>query len=238
MATLNLLYKDEIKINDKITINIPTVGEVIDNEDEYYTLISMLTASPIHYMLALEEVGVDFTTINDFDLFLLLFGKIREMKTWLVFKDLDMSSFKITADVEHGKMILRDDIHDITIDRMLHMKISNTFRKLNNIEKDRRKPGNKEAREYMMQRAREKAKRKKRMQESQLEQQVIALVNTEQFNYRYDNVRDITIYQFSQSVRQIQKKIDFDHKMLGIYTGNVDPKKMSQDELNWLTNKN
>ena len=85
MATLNLLYKDEIKINDKITINIPTVGEVIDNEDEYYTLISMLTASPIHYMLALEEVGVDFTTINDFDLFLLLFGKIREMKTWLVF---------------------------------------------------------------------------------------------------------------------------------------------------------
>ena len=238
MATLNLLYKDEIKINDKITINIPTVGEVIDNEDEYYTLISMLTASPIHYMLALEEVGVDFTTINDFDLFLLLFGKIREMKTWLVFKDLDMRSFKITADVEHGKMILRDDIHDITIDRMLHMKISNTFRKLNNIEKDRRKPGNKEAREYMMQRAREKAKRKKRMQESQLEQQVIALVNTEQFNYRYDNVRDITIYQFSQSVRQIQKKIDFDHKMLGIYTGNVDPKKMSQDELNWLTNKN
>ena len=130
-------------------------------------------------MLALEEVGVDFTTINDFDLFLLLFGKIREMKTWLVFKDLDMSSFKITADVEHGKMILRDDIHDITIDRMLHMKISNTFRKLNNIEKDRRKPGNKEAREYMMQRAREKAKRKKRMQESQLEQQVIALVTRE-----------------------------------------------------------
>lgn len=238
MATLNLLYKNEIKVNNKISINIPTVGEVIDNEDEYFGLIGMLTASPIHYMVALDEIGVDFTTINDFDLFLLLFGRIREMKTDLVFKNLDMSNFKITADVEHGTMILRDDIADITIDRFLHMKISDTFRKLHNIERDRRKPGNKAAQEYMLQRAREKAKRKKRAGESQLEQQIIALVCTEQFNYRYDNIRDITIYQFMQSVKQIQKKIDYDHRMLGIYTGNIDPKKMSQDELNWLTNKN
>ena len=238
MGTVNLLYKNEIKINDKIIINIPTVGEVVDNEDEYYGLIGMLTAQPIHYMVALDEIGVDFTTINDFDLFLLLFGKIREMKTDLVFKNLDMSNFKITADIEQGKMILRDDVADITIDRILHMKISDTFRRLHNIERDRRKPGNKAAQDYMLQRAREKAKRKSRKHESQLEQQIIALVNTEQFNYRYDDVRDITIYQFMQSVRQIQKKIDYDHKMLGIYTGNVDPKKMSLDELNWLTNKN
>lgn len=238
MATINLLYKNEIKINDKIIINIPTVGEVVENEDDYFGLIGMLTASPIHYMVALDEIGVDFTTINDFDLFLLLFGKIREMKTDLVFKNLDMSNFKITADAELGKMILRDDVADITIDRILHMKISDTFRKLNNIERDRRKPGNKAAQEYMLQRAREKAKRKSRSHESQLEQQIIALVNTEQFNYRYDDVLNISIYQFMQSVRQIQKKIDYDHKMLGIYTGNVDPKKMSNDELNWLTNKN
>ena len=128
MGTVNLLYKNEIKINDKIIINIPTVGEVVDNEDEYYGLVSMLTAQPIHYMVALDEIGVDFTTINDFDLFLLLFGKIREMKTDLVFKNLDMSNFKITADIERGQMILRDDVADITIDRILHMKISNTIR--------------------------------------------------------------------------------------------------------------
>lgn len=238
MATINLLYQKEIKVNDKITINIPTVGEVVDNEDEYYSLIGMLTASPIHYMVALDEIGVDFTKINDFDLFLLLFGKIHEMDTSLVFKDFDVSNFKITADVEHGMMILRNDIADITIDKFLHAKIANIFRRLNNIEKDRRKPGNKAAQDYMLQRAREKAKRKNRSQESQLEQQIIALVNTEQFNYTYESVRDITIYQFIQSVKQISKKIDYDHKMFGIYTGNIDPKKMSQDELNWLTNKN
>ena len=45
MATLNLLYKQEYAINEHIKIQIPTVGEVLDNEDDYYT---MVTLSLIH----------------------------------------------------------------------------------------------------------------------------------------------------------------------------------------------
>ena len=33
MATLNLLYEHEYVINDKIKVVIPTVGQVLDNED-------------------------------------------------------------------------------------------------------------------------------------------------------------------------------------------------------------
>ena len=61
MSTLNLLYKNEYAINDHIKIVIPTVGEIVDNEDEYYSLVTILTAMPIDLMIPLEEAGIDYT---------------------------------------------------------------------------------------------------------------------------------------------------------------------------------
>jgi len=40
MPTFNMLYKSEIEINDDILIVIPTVGYVVDHEDEYMYLQS------------------------------------------------------------------------------------------------------------------------------------------------------------------------------------------------------
>lgn len=63
------------------------------------------------------------------------------------------------------------------------------------------------------------------------------MVNTQQFKYTFEGVRDLTIYQFNESVKQVIKKVDYENKMFGVYTGNLDVKKLSQDDLNWLTNK-
>ena len=68
MPTLNLLYQRQYKINDDVQVVIPTVGEIIDNEDAYYGLVSLLTAMPIDMMVPLSDAGVDFTKINDYEL--------------------------------------------------------------------------------------------------------------------------------------------------------------------------
>ena len=60
MQSVSLLYKHEYDINEKIKINIPTVGEVIDNEDAYYSLVSMCVSMPIDYMVPLDDMGIDF----------------------------------------------------------------------------------------------------------------------------------------------------------------------------------
>lgn len=39
MPTRHLLYQREYPINDSIRIIIPTVGEIIDDEDNYYGLV-------------------------------------------------------------------------------------------------------------------------------------------------------------------------------------------------------
>lgn len=59
MPHTHLLYKKQVDVNDKIHIVIPSVGDIIDREDEYYSMISAITSMPIDMMAQLHEAGID-----------------------------------------------------------------------------------------------------------------------------------------------------------------------------------
>ena len=61
------------------------------------------------------------------------------------------------------------------------------------------------------------------------------MVNTEQYKYNFESTRELSIYQFNESVRQVIRKVDYNNLMYGVYTGNVNSKEISQDKLNWLS---
>ena len=238
MSTLNLLYQKRYVINDFISIVIPTVGEIIDNEDAYYNLVSVLTAMPVDLMCQLEDASIDFTSINEYELFLLMFAGFKSQDTSLIFGDLDLSKFKIAVNEQNGTVVLLDEEHDIKIDRAIHGQIAGVLRKIHHLEKNRRKPANDEAKQFMLKRARDKMKRHKNKKESsQLESLIVAMVNTEQYKYDFEGTRELSIYQFNESVRQVINKVDYDNRMYGVYTGTINAKDLSQDDLNWLTHK-
>lgn len=236
--TRNFLYKRSIPINDKIGVCVPTVGEIIANEDDYYSMVSLFTAMPIDYMVALEDAGIDFTSINEWQMFLIFFAGIKGRDLHLILGDLDLSKFDVGVSEDNGDVVLLDTENDIRIDREVHGKIANALRKIHHLEKNRRKPANDDAKQYMLERARKKMKRKQgRVEDSQLEPLIIAMVNTEQFKYDFEGTLELSIYQFNESVRQIIKKVDYDNRMYGIYAGTVSAKDLSPDDLNWLTHK-
>jgi len=238
MPTHNLLYKRQYAINNSVRIDIPTVGQILDNEEEYYSLVSILTAMPIDMLVLLDDAGIDFASINEYELFLLMFTGLQSQDTSLVFGNLDLSKFKMATNEQNGNMVLLDDENDITIDRAIHGQISEVLRTIHHLEKNRRKPANAEAKEYMLKRARDKLKRhKNRKEDSQLESLIVAMVNTEQYKYDFEGTRELSIYQFNESVRQIIKKVDYDNRMYGVYTGTINAKELSQDDLNWLIHK-
>lgn len=238
MATKNLLYKKHYRINDYISIVIPSVGEIIDNYDDYYTLIYILTAMPIDLLVQLDDVGIDFTSINEYELFLLMFEEIKKQDTTLVFGDLDLSNFQMDIDEQNGNVILIDVKNGIKIDRAIHSRIADVLRSIHHFKKNRRKPANEEAKQFMLKRARDKMKRNiSREENSQLESLIIAMVNTEQYKYNFEETRELSIYQFNESVNQVIKKVDYDNRMYGVYTGTINPKELSQDDLNWLSHK-
>lgn len=233
------MYERWIPVNDKINIYVPTVGEIIECEDDYYSLVSILTAMPIDFMVQLDDLGIDFTSINEYDLLLILFPELKSKDTSMIFGDLDLSGFELMVNQQNNNIVLRDELNDITIDRSVYGMISNTLRKIHSLERDRRKPANEEAKKFMLERARKKLRRNKnKYHDSQLESFIISLVNAEQFKYDFEGTRELSIYQFNVSVRQIIKKTDYEHLMFGVYSGSISAKDVKNDELIWLYKNN
>lgn len=233
-----LLYATDYRINDYIRIVIPTVGQILEKEEAYYAALGAVVATPYDYMVQLDDMGIDFSTINDYELFMLLFNGLKEMDTSLVFGDTDLSGFRAAINKENDMPVLVNFDTGAVIDRGIYGRICKVLCTVNEIRRVDKKPGNDAAKKYMIERARIKQKRAARKpKRSFLEDSITALVNTEQFKYDYASVRNITIYQFNASLHQIMHKIDFDNLMIGVYAGTVNAKEISSDKLNWIYQK-
>ena len=236
--TKRILYADSIKINDAISVRIPTVGEVWDCEDDYFSAITSIISTPYDMMVQLDEAGIDFTTINTFELFCMLFDNLRQTDTKLIFGDLDLSKFVPAINKKSEELILYDQEHNIVIDRAIHEEISGCIKRILQIKKTVKKPGNEEGKKYMIRIAKMNLRKQKRLSEgkdtSQLEDLIISLVNTHEFPYDYESVRNISIHQLYQSLNQIAHKIKYDNTMHGYYAGTIKPEDLKPDDRTWL----
>lgn len=237
MAIESLLYRHDYPINDSIRVMIPTVGEILDNENLYNDIVAAFTAMPVDFMVQLDSAGIDFTAINEYDLFIMLSNELKRTDTSLVLGSLSLKEFELCVNNQTKKLVLYNEKAGIEIGRREHSQIASVLRRINHLEKNRKLPANEEAKRYMLERARMKMKRRRKTEESQLEQLIVAMVNAEQFKYDFESVRNITIYQFNECVRQIVNKVNYDNRMHGVYSGTVNAKELSQADLNWLTRK-
>lgn len=238
MGTINLLYKRKYPINEYINVSIPTIGEILEDEDGYYDAVSMFTAAPIDMMVQLDDAGIDFTKLTDYELFLILFPSIQRYDTRLILGDLNLSNFLFAENTQNGQPMLVDPESGIRIDKAIYNKIAVTLRTIHHMKRDNRKPANEEAKKYMLERARIKMKRRNRTSESELEKLIIDMVNAPEYKYDFEGTKGLTIYQFNESVRQVVHRVDYNNKMRGVYAGTIDPKGLKSSDLNWLERVN
>jgi len=231
------LYETSHRINDYITIKVPTIKDIIDNEEKYYGNIALIVATPYDMMVQLDDMKIDFTKINEWDLFCLLFNELRTRDLSLIFDGLDLKDFVSAENKQNGNIVLINPNTGAKIDRAIHDQICKYLRATLGLKKNDKNPANEEARKYMVERARRKLlRRKKQLTESQIEKYIIALVNTSEFPYTYETVLGLTINQFYASLHQIVRKVKFDNIMIGCYAGTVNMKELDQNELNWISN--
>lgn len=233
----SLLKLSSVQIPDTIlSIRIPTVGEVLEDEQHYYSLISSLTATPFQYMVQLDNIGLDFTTVTDYQLFMMLFPSFVQGDISILFGDTDFSDIQIQKNDQNDTYILYSKKSNLTIDELVYSRMVEIIRKINGLKRETRKPGNDEAKEFRinLERKRQKSNANKPY-EPYLEKLVVALVNRPEFKYNYETVEDLTIYQFNQSFEQIKTSINFDNTMIGVYAGTVDTSKIKDRScLSWL----
>lgn len=230
---LNLSKIDIVK---NLSVRIPSVKEILENEFSYYSIISSLTASPFQYMVQLDDMGKDYADMSDYDLFKILFPIYAQSDLSILFGDLDTSDFSIHKDNKTNTEIIYSPKNDIAINELVYNGLADTIRKINLLKKVQAKPGNESARKYLLEKERRRQKRNAdKKPEPHFERLVTALVNTKEFPYDYGSCMGLSIYRFNQSLKQIQHKIAFDNMMSGVYAGTVDISKIKDREcLSWI----
>lgn len=235
----NLLKVRNYKVNDKISVHVPTVDEIFDFGDQkYYSIVQTLVATPFDLMVELDDIGIDYETITDYQLFILMMESIavNEDDTSILFGDLNLKGFQEAVNPQNGEKVLWSKDNDIVIDQMIALEICNAIRKIHFWEAPIGRAGNAEAKRYLIERNRKKKNRlAKKPYKSFLESMIISLVNTEEFPYNYETVMELSVYKLNASWRQIQKKKHWEQTMNGVYFGTVDTTKINLEKINWLS---
>lgn len=235
---MSFLTAEEMPVTNKISIRLPTLGKIFDwGEHEYYGAVSSLCATPYDLMVQLDDIGVDFNKVSEFDVFGMMFRGMSAERAKMVFaQPIDPKNFVLAKNESNGEPVIQDAESGIVIDRLVQAQISDALRKIHRFKKNDKKAANEATRLFLIERARKKMERERRKPVvNRLEDQVVAMVNSPEFKYDFESVMKLNIYAFNASVRQIQKRLDYDHVMGGYYAGTIDISKVNLNELDWLS---
>lgn len=237
MADKLLLLKGEpYRITDVISVNNPSIGEIANfGEQRYWGLLTHICATSFDHRLSLEEAGIDYLTIDDWEMFYNSYFALNYEETKLLIPGVDLAQLK-PAKTESGEVVLVNDKEEIIINEYVYLEMVDFIRKCHGFERNYKIPGNKMARNIYMREAREALERAKRDKnkpfDSYLEPLISALCNSEGFKYNFETVWGLPIYTFMDATRRIQKIKSADHLMSGMYSGMLDFSKMNKGQLN------
>ena len=245
----SLLGRKEYKLTDKLTVHIPLISEIresIEDEIAYYTLISNFIRTPCDLMVELDDIGVDYTKVSEYDLFIMLFLSLLENKQdinekhWkMIFPYLSVDDLEIQCG--NSGYIITNHENEIIIDKEIYFLLSDLLRQIISAEKNMEyyNVPEEETRKYII--SRQRIKRKRALERelkygkkssSVLDGVILLLVNNCNFKYNFDTIGQISIYDLYACLRQIYSDREIDGIMSGYWNGNVDLKKVDESKLN------
>ena len=231
---LQLYFGDDYVINDYIKITQPLIGEVVDyGEAQYFSMVHTLTAIPSDMKSQLWDLGLDWTEMDDFELFMMLVQTLTPDKTSILFGDLDFSKLKPFKNNQNGDIVLADKETGIIIDKMIYLRIMSYLRKLHNITPKVEKAANKMTKKVLIEEDRQKILHAKDKPFKSYLLPLISAIKVKQ-GYTKDYVRNMGLYEFFDDIARAQVINSADHLLSGAYSGMMDLKKVNKQEFNWM----
>lgn len=233
--SLFLYFGDDYVINDNIKLKQPTIGDVADyGEASYFSMIHTLTAIPSDVKSMLwDQMELDWTQVEDFDLFIMFSQTMTPDKTGIIFGDLDFSKFKPYPHPQNGEVILADKENGIIIDKLIYMRMMAFLRKLHNITPKPEKAKGKRAKQAMIDEDRRNREYNKDKPFRSYLLPLISAIKVKQ-GYTRDYVRNMGLYEFFDDLARMQVIDNANHLLNGVYCGMADLSKVDKSEFNWL----
>ena len=239
---LKMYFGEDYTING-ITISIPTIGDILDiGEKRFFKSLSPFLSNSTSIRVLLYDVfKKDWNKTKDIEVFFILSNIVKDQEPLkLLFKNINFDDFMIVE----AKKNLQDSStttslysrsQDILIYEDEYMEIAEYIRAMLNIHPKVEKAKGKTTKQWILQEDRMKAEQNQdKENDSTLLPLISACINHPGFKYKLEELKQVNICQFMDSVQRIQKYEQGTAALHGIYGGMVSAKDVPQDLINFM----
>lgn len=231
---LSLYFRRDMVLND-IILKQPTIGDILDfGESRYFSMAKSLVTIPSDIKPELQDIGIDYEKISDFELFCMLTANLRKEDTYLLLGNTDLGKYKLCLNNENGEKVLYNEETNSVIDRRIHMFLTKYICKLHGFKQKVEHAANQFTKKILIEddRAR-KQLAKNKPYESYLLPKISSLINHPGFKYDSSSILNIGIYELRDSIERISAIQTAQALLHGAYSGMIDVSKIKQKELDW-----
>lgn len=241
MANENLLEVDELAlyfgnpyvVNDYITITIPKIGEVVEfGERQYYSMVHTISAIPSEMKSQLWDIGLDWTQITDFQLFMMLAPTLPQDQTSILFGDLDLQAMRPFENRENETVFLYNPETGVIIDELAFGKIHSYLCSAHNLTKKVEKAANEYTKKFMIDEDRQKILHNAKQPYKSFLKPLISSVKC-RMGYTLDYVKNMGLCEFFDDLSRLQIIVNADALLQGTYSGMVDTSKIPKKNFDW-----
>lgn len=191
----------------QIVINQPTINDILTfGEKEFYSMLYVFVSNPTSYRVQLWDKHIDWNKITDYELFCSLVRWLDINATSIIFEDVDFSLFKLYIDQDNDSTVtLYNEDQNIEIDEDSYKHIAEYLRSMFNIYPKVEKAKGKTTKEWIIEEEREKLeKAQNENSKSTLLPLISSCINHPGFKYKLNELREVGIVQFMDSVQRLQ----------------------------------
>lgn len=241
MANENLLEVDELAlyfgdpyvVNDYITITIPKIGEVVKyGERQYYSMVQTLSAIPSEMKSQLWDMGLDWTQLTDFQLFMMLVPTLPQEKTSILFGDLNFQAMRPFENKGNDTVFLADPEAGVIIDELAFGKIHSYLCSAHNLTKKVEKAANEFTKKFMIDEDRQKILHNAKQPYKSFLKPLISSVKC-RMGYTLDYVKNMGLCEFFDDLSRLQIIVSTDALLQGSYSGFCDTSKIPKKNFDW-----
>lgn len=243
---LQMYFGEDYKVADGIIISQPSIGDIMQfGEEKFYSMLNPFVINPTSMRVILWQQNIDWTTITDYELFyqLILQLKLTPDKTSIIFGELDFSKFNLyerqnEIDGEVVKdIILLNKEQQVVIDEEVYSHMCCYLRTMFNIFPKVEKAKGKTTKKWMIEEEILNSQNQK-PPESNLLSMISFCLNHPGFKYKKNELKDLGIVEFNDSVQRLLVYESTSSLMKGMYSGFVDTSKIDKNEFNFMRNFN
>lgn len=221
-------------INEKISVLQPNLRSVLQfGERQYFSVVSTICSTSSNMKSQLADSGVDWETVEDFQMFMMLAPSLTKEQTYLVLGDIDLSKFKIFENKETGEPVMVDQEHDIIIDRLIYMRIVEYLRKVHGLTRAHDRTKSRFVHDMAIEMEREEAAINAKKPYKSFLWPLISSVKARQ-GYTKQYVLDMQVYELMHEANRLQIIVQSDALLKGAYSGMMDTKKINKEQFNWM----